>query len=737
MLVKHEIKSQLAKLLATEDLIVENKKVDTAEFNVHTRVLTLPRWEQASNNVYDSLVAHEVGHALFTPDVDWRETHDIPHVFVNVVEDVRIEKLMRRKYAGISKTFYNGYHELSDNDFFDLDGKDISDLNLADRINIYNKIGSFVDVSFSDAEKKILSLVESCETFEEVLDASQTLYEYCKDEVNSDDDESSEQVAEVEPTEDGTEEIEANDQGEETEEQEFQTPESSTQGSSQYDPVLEDFEDMDMGDATQSEEPTVETAESLAEKLKDLINLDGVENTYVELPKLNLDDVIVPNDAIHKVCNDSWEESIAYNKQFIDKKDFHSEANIFEDVDAEYVQFKREAQKEVNYLVKEFECKKAADSYARATTARTGVLDCSKLHTYKHNEDLFKKVTTLADGKNHGLVFILDWSGSMHTVLKDTVKQLYNLIWFCRKVNIPFEVYAFTQEYPLVRWDEERGEMARITPYTPKNNMAQVPDWFSLMNFFSSKVNAKTLDDQLKNIWRVTSSIMGYGYHASHSGYANRYNFRTPLGLNLSGTPLNETLVALHQILPKFKTENKLQKVQCVILTDGEAQPLRYHKEVQRQWEDEPYLGTSYFSSNVFLRDRSIGKTYSFSKMVQYSDMTDILLENLRDKFQDINFVGIRILESRDAGQFVRRYTGYCELYEKVMKEWRKEKAFSLKNSGYHRYFGLSSKMLNTDAEFDPIHDATKAQIKRDFIKSLKGKKMNKKILSEFIELVA
>ena len=737
MLVKHEIKSQLAKLLATEDLIVENKKVDTAEFNVHTRVLTLPRWEQASNNVYDSLVAHEVGHALFTPDVDWRETHDIPHVFVNVVEDVRIEKLMRRKYAGISKTFYNGYHELSDNDFFDLDGKDISDLNLADRINIYNKIGSFVDVSFSDAEKKILSLVESCETFEQVLDASQTLYEYCKDEVNSDDDESSEQVAEVEPTEDGTEEIEANDQGEETEEQEFQTPESSTQGSSQYDPVLEDFEDMDMGDATQSEEPTVETAESLAEKLKDLINLDGVENAYVELPKLNLDDVIVPNDAIHKVCNDSWEESIAYNKQFIDKKDFLSEANIFEDVDAEYVQFKREAQKEVNYLVKEFECKKAADSYARATTARTGVLDCSKLHTYKHNEDLFKKVTTLADGKNHGLVFILDWSGSMHTVLKDTVKQLYNLIWFCRKVNIPFEVYAFTQEYPLVRWDESRGEMARITPYTEKNNTAQVPDWFSLMNFFSSKVNAKTLDDQLKNIWRVTSSIMGYGYHASHSGYANRYNFRTPLGLNLSGTPLNETLVALHQILPKFKKENKLQKVQCVILTDGEAQPLRYHKEVQRQWEDEPYLGTSYFSSNVFLRDRSIGKTYSFSKMVQYSDMTDILLENLRDKFQDINFVGIRILESRDAGQFVRRYTGYCELYEKVMKEWRKEKAFSLKNSGYHRYFGLSSKMLNTDAEFDPIHDATKAQIKRDFIKSLKGKKMNKKILSEFIELVA
>ena len=729
MLVKHEIKSQLAKLLATEDLIVENKKVETAEFNVHTRVLTLPRWEKASNNVYDSLVAHEVGHALFTPDVDWRETHNIPHVFVNVCEDVRIEKLMRRKYAGIAKTFYNGYHELSDNDFFDLADKDISDLNLADRINIYNKIGNFVDVSFSDAEKKILSLVENCETFEEVLDAAQTLYEYCKDEVNPDDDESSEQVSEVEPTEDGTEKIEANDKGEETKEEEFKIPESSTQKSSQYDPVLEDFEDMDMGEEKGSDEPEVETAEALADKLKDLMNLDGIENTYIELPKLNLDDIIVSNEAIHKVCDDNWVESAEYVKKFEDVYPYASSENIFDECDEAYLKFKKEAQKEVNYLVKEFECKKAADSYARATTSRTGVLDCSKLHTYKYNEDLFKKVTTLADGKNHGLVFILDWSGSMNTVIEDTLKQLYNLIWFCKKVGIPFDVYAFTQEYPLVSWDEERGEMVRKVPYTEKNNIACVPDWFALMNFFTSKVNGKTLEEQMKNIWRVMWSINRSIHHAS---------FRAPLGMNLSGTPLNETLVALHQILPKFKKDNNIQKVQCVILTDGEAHPLRYHREVQRQWEDEPYLGTNYIGTNCFLRDRKLGKTYAFSGMHRYSDFTDVLLTNLRDKFTDMNFIGIRVLESRDAGQFVRNYTGYTdESYEKTMKIWRKEKAFTIKNSGYHSYFGLSANALNNDTEFNPDSDATKAQIKSAFVKSLRGKKMNKKILGEFIELVA
>ena len=75
MNVNHEIKSQLAKLLATEDLVVENKEVDTASFNVHTRVLTLPQWEKASSLVYDLLVGHEVGHALFTPDIAVSYTH--------------------------------------------------------------------------------------------------------------------------------------------------------------------------------------------------------------------------------------------------------------------------------------------------------------------------------------------------------------------------------------------------------------------------------------------------------------------------------------------------------------------------------------------------------------------------------------------------------------------------------------------------------------------------------------
>ena len=152
MPVQQEIKSQLAKLLATEDIIVEHKHVQTASFNVDSRVLVLPLWEKASNDVYDMLVGHEVGHALFTPNEwDWLN-EGIPAGVVNVVEDARIEKLMKRKYAGISKSFFAGYKELHNDNFFDINLDTVDQMNLADRANLHFKLGTFIHFNFTPAE---------------------------------------------------------------------------------------------------------------------------------------------------------------------------------------------------------------------------------------------------------------------------------------------------------------------------------------------------------------------------------------------------------------------------------------------------------------------------------------------------------------------------------------------------------------------------------------------------------
>jgi len=710
MSVRHEIKSQLAKLLATEDLVVEHKKCETAQFNVHTRVLTLPMWEKASNTVYDLLVGHEVGHALYTPDEDWIKERKIPPQFVNVVEDARIEKLMKRRYSGLAKTFYNGYKELSDEDFFSLKDDDLSTYNLADRANLYFKIGNYIDLEFTETEQEIINLIGAAETFEDVLDASERLYQYCKQPKQE------EKIDEIQ----GASEPQQNGSGIGSDfmdygEGENDQPESSDskENSSESSEQNQQQKQQPSNQGGEKDEPDVKTADSLEEALKDLIQNDGYDNVYLEIPKVNLDMVIIPNDEIHSKCTTTWNSEVEFREVSYD--------SLFGGVDKKYVEFKRSAQKEVNYLVKEFECRKAADSYARASVSKTGVLDCSKLHSYKYNEDIFKKVTTLADGKNHGLVFILDWSGSMSQVIMDTVKQLFNLVWFCKKVSIPFEVYAFTTDYPIVSQDNN----LRQSCYDRKEGSIHITEWFSLMNILTSKVNGKTLDDQMKNIFRLANSFR----------YYSEYN--VPYGLGLSGTPLNESLIALHQILPKFQKENKLQKVQCVILTDGEGHGLQYHREVKRGWEKEPYLGTAHIGPNAFLRDRKTGNTYSLAN-AESSNITDIFLRNLRDNFKDINFIGIRILESRDSGYFIRRYCGwYGDEYDKAMTSWKKEKAFTIKKSGYHSYFGLSSSALSQDTEFSVADDASKSQIKSAFVKSLKSKKMNKRVLSEFIELVA
>ena len=712
MTVRHEIKSQLAKLLATEDLVVEHKKVETAQFNVHTRVLTLPMWEKASNTVYDLLVGHEVGHALYTPDEDWTVNVKVPPQFVNIVEDARIEKMMKRRYPGLAKTFYNGYKELSDQDFFQIGDDKVETYNLADRVNLWFKIGNYTDIPIERGEEtEIVNLIADSETFADVLIAAEELYKYCKQKQQE---ETKIQIDDLQSQSSGASQQPASDfsdqqQGENEQENPGETDSyGGTAGQQQPTTSNEGGED---------NEPEVKTMDKLEEALKDLIDGDAYENVYLELPKLDLDKVIVPNSEIHAKCKESW-DSYLTNCGYT-----HQE--IFGEVDKKFVEFKRSAQKEVNYLVKEFECRKAADSYARASTARTGVLDCSKLHTYKYNEDIFRKVTTLADGKNHGLVFVLDWSGSMCDVMTDTVKQLYNLIWFCKKVSIPFEVYAFTTDYPLVKYDGGKANLRQLA-YKKKDGLVQVGEWFSMMNLLTSKVNANTLEEQMKNIFRLAASFNCRNY--------SRYP--VPVGMSLSGTPLNEALISLHQILPKFQTENKLQKVQCVVLTDGEACPIKYHREVQRRWEQEPFMGTAHIGPNAFLRDRKTGNTYSFD--CEWHEFTDVILRNLRDCFTNINFIGIRVLESRDAGSFIRRYCGYYgDEYDKVMNNWRKEKAFSIKKSGYHTYFGLSSNALSQDSSFDVAEDATKSQIKNAFVKSLKTKKMNKRILGEFVELVA
>ena len=108
--------------------------------------------------------------------------------------------------------------------------------------------------------------------------------------------------------------------------------------------------------------------------------------------------------------------------------------------------------------------------------------------------------------------------------------------------------------------------------------------------------------------------------------------------------------------------------------------------------------------------------------------------KDLKQIYSDVNFIGIRIVSAREFSYFIRRY-GYIS--ETEYKKARKEKTYSIKESGYDSYFAIVDSALSNDDEFEVQEDASKAQIKRAFVKSLKAKKLNKKVLGEFVELVA
>lgn len=703
----HEVKGNLAKLLATENLIVEHKNVSTASFDVERRILVLPNWQRASNTVYDLLVGHEVGHALFTPNEDW--DFSIPKDYVNVIEDARIEKMMKRKYPGFSKTFYRGYQELNDDDFFSVADDDIDKMHLIDRINLHCKIGAFLMIKFNDEELEFVRRTEEAETFEEVQQIALDVYNYSKENKKNKTDIDINLDSSVvggggsTPVEMDQEELKEKIDGDISEKTESK-PSDGPIGSD------ESFGDKEKTGGQENEDLSSVTDKAFQENQKELIQNQLADQIYVEVPDVNLNNIIVESSMISEHCKNFYDNMVAY-KISID---------IF---DNEYKLFHKESIKGVNYLVKEFECKKSADAYSRSSTARTGVLDCTKLHTYKFNDDLFKKINIVPDGKNHGLIFILDWSGSMSDVILDTAKQLLNLVWFCRKVHIPFEVYAFTYEFAgihksLLGIDEE--DLVKIQEKRPGD--LAVHESFRLLNLITHRSNSREFEIQCKNLWRIA-------YSERH-----RYNL-VPLGLGLSGTPLNETLIALKKIIPNFVKDNSVQKANVVILTDGESAGLARYTMVKR-WDrpEEDKIGMAGVGNNCCLRDRKTGHIYkAFSNEF---NLTKTLINNLRDNYSNVNFIGFRILPSRDVSSFYWAHEPSIP-YEEYKKIWNKTKSFIIKDSGYHVLYGIASTSLSQTDEFVVDENATNTQIKTAFQKSLKGKSLNKKILSSFVSVVA
>ena len=743
--------STLAKLLAEEDIHVVHRNQSTAMFDVKNRELSLPIWKEMSKNIQDLMTLHEVGHALWTPleQLEKARNENIEFSFVNVLEDVRIEKLVQKKYPGSVRIFNKGYKELIAQNFFETVGQDISKYNLIDRINLHFK--HHIDVPFSEEEKVWVQKANQTKTPDEVLDLAKELYEYIAENEDSQGEEQnpspdmSDMTMEGSNSEDGI----PSGSGSEGSEEESEgygdsgntsDSKSEDEGSTPSAPAnLDDEGSEESEEKTEaviggseggkdSDAPiTASTDYAWNESSKKFLDESSKPQRTGFIPELDMKKIIVSSSTILDIFKKHYSDAIKVDGTV-----------YFDKTLEEFNKTKNDSKKTIAYMVKEFEMKKSADQYAKALTSKTGVLDMGALHTYKFNDDLFAKVTTLPGATNHGLVMFLDWSGSMSSNLKGTLNQLFNLIWFCKKVNIPFDVYAFSDAYYRNGNFSYRGGSAN--DFKPGELKV---DMFNLLHFFSSKMKNKDEMDMMHYLYMIGSKW-------SYRDWRNDgYPYYVPKMLNLGGTPLNSAIIAALQVVPEFKKVNNVQKVHTIFLTDGASHKINgVHKYQTHQGETlESYEGIyGYGVGRSVYVDQKFGNKVSSDS---YSDDRDTqmsaLLDLLRKRVPDMSVTNFFVAGSGRKGfvkpsevEYVMGYGSYNASFE-IAKKIKKENVGIVPNAqGFDTVYilpGLGG--MDMDSELDVEVGASKAQLKRAFSKMSVGKIVNRPLLNNFIKMVA
>ena len=699
-------KSLLAKLMATENLLVEERKCSTASFDVKNRILTIPILDKKlSIELYDLFTGHEVGHALYTPLEGMKaaiESKTVNSGILNVVEDVRIEKKIQSKFPGLRGSFLKAYNELLDRDFFDTNGKDLNQLNFIDRINMHSKGGAQLLIKFNDEEKELLNEVQNTETYEEVIDVAKRIQEFMKKQAEEKREEEKRKVLSKK---------DANGENEDDMEMEH--------GDDPFE--LNDFEDF--GDDVSE----VEDADSEVKSFTDEAYRRN-ENRLLDQKSRNLTYMNVP--------------SIDTKKAILDFKELY--AKFVEDegtLDHQgFQKLRKESEKIVSYLVKEFEMRKNAEQMKRASVAKTGELNMSKIYSYGFSEDLFKRITVVPNGKSHGLVMFIDWSGSMQNHLKGTVKQLFNLVLFCRKVSIPYEVYAFSNNLS----DDYNNGSPKNYKVKPKIGDMRLGD-FRLLNILSSRMGPS-------DFTTACAALCSYCNYSALTDEHGQMTRRMPKWFTLGSTPLNESIIAAMKIVPEFKNKYKLQKVHAVFLTDGEADA------IDHVWTNEPETSAQRdysYVSNIPMYDGAVIRHPATKEQVYItrayrSVMTKGLIELLRETV-DCTVIGYYLLSSSELRRNRNDFFESGIQLEEAQTNFRRNKFAIVKSAGYDEYYLLKSEESsiyawksreNPDDDFEEktfevAENATRRGIASAFIKHNTNKVSNRVVLNRFINLIA
>ena len=759
----------LAKLLAEENILVEFYNSPTAMFDVEQRIMYLPTFnDKLSKDAKELLIIHEISHALNTPSLgrhtEIRENSKIYASIVNIVEDKRIEDLIKKKYPGSKRVFVDGFNDMIECGFFGITETEDCTLNgnmgFLDRINLKMKGNNKFYVTFTEKEQKIVDQMYDMKTFDDVISISNQIYSFMKENL-SQELEHNIQKLEMKDLLDSTLADLLN-----TDKMKPDLNDLSQEGQQKTitEQTLKETlkEKLENGDITQEQIDDLlekigqnsKTDNSFQESVGNFLSNTQIRN--IRIPDFEYDKIVVSNQEIHTIISES-------------NSSFHNEvSSVF------YDDFVKKQKPSVSMMAKEFDMKKTAKQYLNSHIAKTGTLNPNKLFAYKTQENIFLNKEIKRNTKNHGLLIMLDWSYSMDNILKPSMEQIITLSLFCKRVGIPIEVYAFSNPSNFKRNDSSESNLL-LTTKNIKKNEAIVSKDFRLLHLISSKSDIK-MEQQLKNVLSLSVALELESHHGLDAivEYAKQRfeisqknetqlsfvrnhidQIKIPSPLTLNGTPLNEAVLVLPSVLEHFKKTHHSEIINTIFITDGDANGTVYvskiplKKETVLDFNDPQQCET--FNSCFFRNEFTIihHKNRSFKVKIDRPNEITMSLLGILGGVLDTKILGYHLTNLREAERILERVKEPYEIIEKKKRNFSKHNFLTTNKNGYYKQYiikNASLKIQDFDDDTDILQKKienlktdkpTQKQFTKIFSSTQKEMITNKIFLTNFIEEIS
>ena len=423
-----------------------------------------------------------------------------------------------------------------------------------------------------------------------------------------------------------------------------------------------------------------------------------------------------------------------------------------------YRQFVKDSDSFVRQLVMQFERRKAADAIRKERPKQTGQLNLDRLHQYRTHDDIFLSKIVKQDGKNHGIVFLLDFSGSMATVIDHAYLQVLQLVWFCEKAKIPFEVFGFTD----VSYEAIPGYMDEFQEWSRKNPgkwysdfkcsrtataIRPVPTGLTYGN--ARLINLASSRDDATKRERLLAFL--YESMVARSRPAVR-------ALSLHGTPTVESVAIASHFMADWTASNNIQVPTIMVVTDGDPNGVYTNDDSKSRVYHMNDNGRLTVINEVFGTVHSLNaKTDNLGSIPMPNVVIGTMLDSMRQK-----------INARCVGMFVGSrhfsegmYERYClsrseqealyartasrpnlsgsPRYEAAAAMYKEDGCIVMHDSifpGYDAFFLIRTPQIVKDE--DAIAESgTFTKIKNTFIKTMARRGGSRVFLSRYVDIVA